>query len=98
MGCRRGILVSYLIIFPTDLIRQGSSYAPEVPPLPDFLAGMSEKDTASTAKDKSEQDSRWIGDFSDDLTVAIALRKWEEAITLVEEGRQCVLKTGTSVY
>lgn len=47
---------------------------------------MSEKDSGTSAKEKAEQDSRWISEFSDDLTVAIALRKWEEAVALVEEG------------
>ena len=47
---------------------------------------MTEKDAGSSAKEKAEQDARWIGDFSDDLTVAIALRKWEDAVALVEEG------------
>lgn len=60
---------------------------PEVPPLPDFLTGLSGKDAGASAKEKSEKDSRLIADFSDELTVAIALRKWEEAVTLVEEGR-----------
>ena len=55
-------------------------------PLPDFLAVMSDKDTGSAAKEKAEQDARWVGDFSDELTVAIALRKWEQAVALIEEG------------
>jgi len=38
------------------------------------------------AKEKADRDARWIGDFSDDLTVAIALHEWDEAVRLVEEG------------
>ena len=41
---------------------------------------------AGGAKEKAEADARWISDFSDDLTVAIALQEWDEAVRLVEEG------------
>ncbi|EIW87188.1 hypothetical protein CONPUDRAFT_149220 [Coniophora puteana RWD-64-598 SS2] len=37
-------------------------------------------------KEKDEQDARWVGDFTDELTVAIALRQWENAVALVEKG------------
>lgn len=58
-----------------------------MPPLPDFLVGMGDKlDLGPSAKEKAERDARWIGDFADDLTVAIALRKWDQAVSLVEEG------------
>lgn len=40
----------------------------------------------SGAKEKAERDARWTAEWSDDLTVAIALRQWEKAVTLVEEG------------
>ncbi|KAG8804158.1 exocyst complex component exo84, partial [Serendipita sp. 399] len=46
----------------------------------DFLGG----------KDKAEGDLRWISEFCDNLTVAIALREWDEAVKLVEEGRKQV--------
>ncbi|KAF8529714.1 Cullin repeat-like-containing domain protein [Hysterangium stoloniferum] len=36
----------------------------------------------------AERDARWVEDFSDDLTVAIALGKWEEAVELVEIGEK----------
>ena len=54
--------------------------------MPDFLAEMSGKADGSSVKEKSERDDRWITDFSDNLTVAIALRKWDHAVALVEEG------------
>ncbi|EIN14240.1 hypothetical protein PUNSTDRAFT_110361 [Punctularia strigosozonata HHB-11173 SS5] len=44
-------------------------------------AGMSD-----TAKEKAERDARWLSDYSDGLTVAIALRDWDKAAALVEEG------------
>ncbi|KAI0027216.1 hypothetical protein K488DRAFT_62297 [Vararia minispora EC-137] len=44
-------------------------------------AGMSDG-----AKEKAERDTQWIGDFTDELAVAIALREWEKAAGLVEEG------------
>lgn len=40
----------------------------------------------SDAKDKAERDARWVGEWADELTVAIALREWEKAVTLVEQG------------
>ena len=55
-----------------------------MPPLPDFLVGLGDK---SDVKEKAERDARWVGDFSDDLTVAIALRKFDDAVMLVQEGQ-----------
>jgi exocyst complex component 8 len=40
----------------------------------------------SSAKEKAERDARWVGEFADELTVAIALRDWDQAVALVEEG------------
>lgn len=58
---------------------------------------MSDKsDIGSSAKEKAEQDSRWISDFSDDLTVAVALRKWNEAVALMEEGKHGQIPTSQS--
>jgi hypothetical protein len=48
-------------------------------------AGLSES-AGGGAKDKAERDARFVGDFTDDLTVAIALREFERAVQLVEEG------------
>ena len=48
-------------------------------------AGMSD-----LAKDKAERDIRWVGEFADELTVAIALREWDRAVELVEQGI-CIL-------
>jgi len=48
----------------------------------DFLASSG----ADHSKEKAEQDARWIGEWSDDLTVAIALREWTKAVDLVEQG------------
>ena len=38
------------------------------------------------AKEKAERDALWVGEWADDLTVAIALREWEKAVTLIEQG------------
>jgi exocyst complex component 8 len=56
--------------------------------MPDWMAEFSQKAGAesSTAEANAEGDARWIGDFADDLTVAIALRQWSQAVALVEEG------------
>ena len=57
-------------------------------PMPSIPVWAVEAGTGGTggAKEKADRDARWIGDFSDDLTVAIALHEWEEAVRLVEEG------------
>ncbi|KAI0686819.1 hypothetical protein BC835DRAFT_1420137 [Cytidiella melzeri] len=71
--------------------RSSQAFTSDMPPLPDFLLGMGEKsDVGSSGKDKSERDARWIGEYSDELTVAIALRKFEDAVALVEEGEKKV--------
>ncbi|TCD68299.1 exocyst complex component exo84 [Steccherinum ochraceum] len=70
--------------------RNSMAYAAtEVPPMPEFLADLMDKSDlgmGSSAKEKAERDARWISDFADELTVAIALRKWDEATKLVEDG------------
>lgn len=38
------------------------------------------------AKEKAERDSRWVSEWSDDLTVAIALKEWGKAVDFVERG------------
>ncbi|KAF8899240.1 hypothetical protein BD779DRAFT_1690750 [Infundibulicybe gibba] len=61
-----------------------------VPPVPDWMADLAQRsgETASVdAKEKAERDARWTSDWADDLTVAIALREWTKAVTLIEEGR-----------
>jgi exocyst complex component 8 len=44
---------------------------------------------AADAKAKAENDARWVGDWADQLTVAIALKEWKEAVKLVEDGESC---------
>ncbi|OCF35643.1 exocyst complex component EXO84 [Kwoniella heveanensis BCC8398] len=41
------------------------------------------------------KDLRWIDEYGDELTMAIAMRDWEEAVKLVERGRD-LLKTVSS--
>jgi hypothetical protein len=38
-------------------------------------------------KEKAERDARWVGEWSDNLTVAIALKEWTKAVDLVGQGR-----------
>ncbi|KAF9792511.1 hypothetical protein BJ322DRAFT_1116121 [Thelephora terrestris] len=59
----------------------------KLPSMPDWMAELTQKPGVGTgAQDKTEGDARWVSDFADRLTVAIALREWEEAVSLVEEG------------
>jgi exocyst complex component 8 len=57
-----------------------------MPALPDWLGAVAAREGLDGAKEKAERDARWVGDFADDLTVAIALRQWDEAVSLVESG------------
>lgn len=41
---------------------------------------------AVDSKEKAERDTRWVGEWSDDLTIAIALKEWGKAVDLVEKG------------
>ena len=42
-------------------------------------------------KEKVERDARWVGEWSDNLAVAIALKEWAKAVDLVEQGRSFLL-------
>lgn len=61
-------------------------------PVPDWLSELAKKGgeipgMADDAKSKAERDARFVSDWSDDLTVAIALREWKKAVQLVEDGQ-----------
>ncbi|KAF7307226.1 Exocyst complex component [Mycena indigotica] len=69
-----------------------------LPPMPDWMSDLARKmgdpDTAnSDAKEKAERDARWTSEWADELTVAIALREWDRATDLVEQGRAKVNTT-----
>lgn len=58
------------------------------PAMPDWMADLAQRagGDGGRGKEKAEKDARWVGEFADELTVAIALRDWEQAVTLVEQG------------
>ena len=61
-----------------------------LPPINDWMADLARNagvNVGSSANDKSERDGRWVGEWADELTVAIALREWEKAVALVEQGK-----------
>ncbi|KAJ3815643.1 hypothetical protein F5876DRAFT_30182 [Lentinula aff. lateritia] len=66
--------------------------SPSVPPdwMAEFakLSGSSTLTSGTDAREKSERDVRWTGEWADDLTVSIALRQWSRAVELVEEGKK----------
>ncbi|KIJ39437.1 hypothetical protein M422DRAFT_781017 [Sphaerobolus stellatus SS14] len=62
--------------------------ADAMPALPDWLKEIAGQGGMTDAKEKAERDARWIEDFCDDLTVAIALREWENAVILIEDGEK----------
>jgi len=49
-------------------------------------------ESSSGAKDKNDKDAVWITELTDSLTVAIALREWSKAVSLIEEGTQTCQK------
>ncbi|KAG6849395.1 hypothetical protein H0H93_008841 [Arthromyces matolae] len=60
---------------------------------PEWMADMAARggelpgeEMESGAKEKTERDARWVAEWADNLTVAIALRQWDKAVALVEEG------------
>jgi len=55
-----------------------------VPPVPDWMADLTARagEDITGAKEKAERDARWVGEWSDELNVAIALKEWEKAVTL----------------
>jgi hypothetical protein len=55
------------------------------PPLPNSMNPGRPLSTVSLSGIESK-DSRWIEEFGDDLTMAIAVRSWDEAVDLVEKG------------
>ncbi|KAF9072723.1 hypothetical protein BDP27DRAFT_1319865 [Rhodocollybia butyracea] len=59
---------------------------------PDWMAEFAKlsgnPNPSTDAKEKSERDIRWTGEWADELTVAIALRQWDRAVELVEEGKK----------
>ncbi|KAJ7597262.1 nuclear mRNA splicing protein [Mycena floridula] len=65
-----------------------------VPPMPDWLdfaarspAQSPGRSPDTNARQKAERDAQWISEWADTLTVAIALKEWEKATKLVEDGR-----------
>ncbi|KAF9653216.1 hypothetical protein BDM02DRAFT_3087985 [Thelephora ganbajun] len=68
-------------------VRRGSHSFEKLPSMPDWMADLAQRPgMGQSAQDKAEGDARWAGEFADRLTVAIALREWEQAVLLVEEG------------
>jgi exocyst complex component 8 len=66
--------------------------------MPDWMAELAKRGgeipgMESGAKEKSERDALWVGEWADELTVAIALREWEKAVTLVEQGTSYVVSS-----
>ncbi|KAJ7103196.1 exo84 subunit/exocyst complex component [Mycena belliarum] len=64
----------------------------KMPAMPDWMADLASRvdpdgAAGSDAKEKVERDARWVSDWADELTVAIALREWEKATKLVETGK-----------
>lgn len=56
-------------------------------PMPELPAWMADIQSKGLGGDKKEEkDLQWVSDFIDKLAVSIALREWEEAVSLIEQG------------
>lgn len=55
-----------------------------MPALPGWLADLQAKGLDGI--ERQEKDTRWLNDYVDKLAVAIALREWEESVSLIEQG------------
>lgn len=71
------------------LLQRNSFAAEKAPSVPDWMADLNQRagGDGSGAKEKAERDARWVGEWADELTVAIALREWEQAVALIEQGQ-----------
>ncbi|CCF50664.1 hypothetical protein NDA11_005482 [Ustilago hordei] len=58
---------------------------------PEDRGGLMAAAAASAASERKDP-GRWNNDFSDELSVCIALREWDQAVSLIEKGR-AVLST-----
>lgn len=56
-----------------------------MPALPAWMAELAAGSGGAAAK--AEQDEKWINNFIDDLTVAVAMRDWDAAVELVVKGK-----------
>ncbi|KAF8807915.1 hypothetical protein BYT27DRAFT_7190004 [Phlegmacium glaucopus] len=70
----------------------GSIRKSQIPPVPEWMADLAQKGgdipgMGTDAKEKAERDARWVGEWSDNLAVAIALKEWTQAVDLVEQGQ-----------
>ncbi|KAI0296328.1 Cullin repeat-like-containing domain protein [Multifurca ochricompacta] len=66
----------------------GLGAAGDVPPMPDWMSDLAQQaGMRDSGKEGAEEDVRWIGEFADDLNVAIGLREWDKAVGLVEQGQ-----------
>jgi hypothetical protein len=87
VACVAWVLVFHQLILTSVTSQRGSVAMGDVPPVPDWMSDLAQQAGMSDgAKENAERDSRWIGDFADDLNVAIALREWDRAVELVEQG------------
>lgn len=84
------VLINFSVASDLTYILQRNSHLFEkLPTMPDWMAELAQKAGAASGgsmEEKAEGDARWIGEFADELTVAIALREWNQAVTLIEEG------------
>ncbi len=91
-ACGRVVTLVHLILSSTrskSCLQRNSV----VPPMPEWMADLARRGGDfpgatgdDDAKEKAERDARWVGEWSDDLTVAIALKEWTKAVDLVEQG------------
>ena len=53
----------------------------------DWMSELALQSGMGGPQDKSDKDAIWVSELTDKLTMAIALREWDKAVALVEEGK-----------
>jgi exocyst complex component 8 len=64
----------------------GNAPMPELPAWLKEIGADLSRDESQSAKEKHDKDMKWVNEYGDNLAVAIALRDWDEAVSLVETG------------
>ncbi|KAF8314536.1 hypothetical protein DL93DRAFT_2058184 [Clavulina sp. PMI_390] len=79
-------------MWTSDDPTQRMSIVGDLPPMPP-LPGAGPSSATGGAQAKVEEDARWIGEFTDELAVAVALRNWVPALDLIDQGKQRLATT-----
>ena len=66
---------------------QRRSFAFDIDSATDWMNELALQSGMGGAQEESDKDALWVSELTDKLTMAIALREWEKAVALVDEGK-----------